>query len=234
MKKLAVLVSLYNAGDFIRNRLDNLMQSTMLDDMEIWCVNANSPDERDDTIPKEYNVRYVRLPERIGVYAAWNHAISNSQSQYICNANADDIVAPDCYERLVGLLQSKEGPGFAYPSWHCTAVPNQQWPPTIDVDFRAGQPGRYAGNIDVAGVGHFPLWSRALHDKLGLFDERFKALGDAEWWARCFYQGKAHFTWINEALACYLWRNGENLWHREINEVEWKMYHEAVARYRQA
>lgn len=222
---------MYNSGEWIKNRLDNLMQITVLPQSEIWCINANSPDQRDHDIPQQYPVKYVKLPERIGVYAAWNYIIKNSSSDYITNANTDDIVAPECYARLISELELNYQYDFAYPSWYTTSIPNQKWGQLSSIDA-SGCPGNFAGDIDRAGVGHFPLWRRSLHDKIGLFDESFKAAGDAEWWVRSYYKAQAKFCWVNEFLACYLWRNGENLWQREITSEEWVKFHTKVQEYR--
>jgi hypothetical protein len=235
MKKLVVMVSLYEAGNWIENRLDNLCHINNLAETEIWCVNANSPDIRDDLIPKKFPIQYVRLTDRISVYAVWNTIIRTTNSVYLTNANADDLVAPHCYHKLMATLDSfGETAGFAYPSWYTTSIPNLTW---AEVQHRAaadggGKPGHYNGNLERGGVGHFPLWRRSLHTRFGLFDERFRALADADWWARCWYVGHSHFRWVKEFMACYLWRSGENLWHREINENEWSLYHQQVALYR--
>lgn len=232
--KLVIMVSMYDSGEWIKNRLDNLMKITVLPQSEIWCINANSPDPRDHSIPQEYPVIYHKLDERIGVYAAWNYILQRSSSQYITNANTDDIVAPNCYEKLITFLEGHPKYDFVYPSWHCTTTPNQQWEHLSNIDM-GGQPGNFAGDLDRAGVGHFPLWRRSVHDRIGLFDESFKAAGDAEWWMRAYYKGNSQFYWYNEFLACYLWR-GEtdkpNLWQREITSEEWAKLHTKVQEYR--
>lgn len=235
MKKLAVLVSIYNAGDWIENRLDNLCRTATVNDQEIWVVNANSPDPRDDAIPRKFPVQYVKLSERIGVYAAWNYIIKNSESHYLTNANADDLIAPNGYERLMHVLDTMQDIAFTYPSWYTTGTPNLKWDQVVSSGLAAadGTPGTYVGDLGVAGVGHFPMWRRSLHAKYGLFDERFRALGDADWWARCFYIGHCQFRWLNNFLACYLWRDGENLWHQTVNEPEWELYHRKVGRYKE-
>ncbi len=233
-KQLTVMVSIYESGDWIENRLDNLTKILNLSDTEIWCINANSPDSRDDIIPQKFPVKYIKLPERIGVYAAWNHIIKESRGTYLTNANTDDIVAPNCYQSLISAIENTKA-GFAYPSWYTTAAPNLKWeeihshhPTKID---DGGRPGHYRGDLERGGVGHFPLWKRSLHDKLGLFDERFRALGDADWWARCFFKEQTGFVWVDAFLACYLWRSGENLWHKSINNHEWSLYHSNVQQY---
>jgi hypothetical protein len=135
-------------------------------------------------------------------------------------------VSPNLYRNLCGVLD--DGCDFAYPSWYTTGVENQQWGTLHSVDM-GGRPGHYAGDISIAGVGHFPMWRRSLHEKIGLFDERYMALGDADFWARCYYSAQAKFVWHNQFEACYLYRNGDNLWNREINGKEWDMYHNKLA-----
>lgn len=231
--RLAIMVSIYNSGEWLENRLQNLKNLDNFNECEIWCVNADSPDERDHTIGQKFkgqNIRYEKLNERITVYETWNHIIKSSDSQFVTNANTDDIVAPNCYSRLISALDSATQEfGFAYPNWYTASVPNQQWPPKQASPD--GRPGQYNGQIEKNGVGHFPLWRRSLHDKFGLFDTSFKALADAEWWARCYYGG-TKFIWYNEFLACYLWRSGDNLWHRAVNADEWKRYHGKVQEFR--
>lgn len=228
MKKLTVMVSIYESGEFIENRLANLLECTCLDDLDVWCVNANSPDENDDIIPRKFPFHYVKLDDRISVYETWNYIITNSQSHYLTNANTDDIVAPDCYTKLMAHLDN--GYDFAYCSWYTTHIPNQKWGELKSAD-PGGQPGQFQGNITRAGVGHFPVWRRSLHQKLGLFDTDFQALADAEWWTRCYCVGQAKFIWVNELLGCYLWRHGQNLWHRMVTPQEWELFHGKVQGY---
>lgn len=230
--KLTVMVSIYNSGDWIQNRIENLLESASKSDMEIWCVNANSPDPRDHEIPQRYPVKYIKLDERISVYETWNYIIERSNSLYIANANTDDLVSPNCYNKLMSALDSNPNVGFAYCSWYTTDVPNQKWATLANVS-PDGRPGNYAGDVKLAGVGHFPMWKRSLHDKLGLFDTEFQALSDADWWARCYHVGKTKFMWVNELLGTYLWRHGDNLWSRAITSKEWACYHTKVQQYQQ-
>lgn len=233
-KSTSAIVSVYNSSQWLENRLNNLLESDLGNDLQIICVNANSPDPKDHEILENYSkherIKYIKLNERITVYAAWNLAIKESLSKYVTNANSDDIVAPNCYSKLVNALEScgKEY-SFAYCSWYATDVPNQQWGNKHSID--PNNPGYYAGKIENGTVGHFPLWRRCLHTKYGYFDESLKALGDAEWWARCFYIGKQKFCWVSEYLGIYLWRHGENLWNKEITAEEWGKYHGLIQAY---
>lgn len=228
MPKLVAMVSIYDSGEWIYNRLLNLSKCD-LGDMEVWCVNADSPDPRDHEIPQQFPFKYVKLPQRLTVYETWNYIIQNSDSQYITNANTDDIVSPDCYTKLIQALDQYKG-DLSYCSWHTTALANQQWEELKE--YCSDRPGQYAGEISLAGVGHFPLWRRSLHDSLGLFDAQFKALGDVDWWSRCYHVGFSKFIWIQEYLGLYLWRNGQNLWHTQISQSEWDLFHQKLAKYK--
>lgn len=231
MKKLVAMVSMYQSGQFIENKLINLTESKAASDTEIWCLNANSPDERDREIPKKFNVKYIELKERNTVYQAWNHIIKESQSQYITNANTDDIVSPDCYNRMFQVLDTSDA-SFTYCDWYVTAKENQKWESKTDYEY-TGKTTPFHGDVATSVVGHFPMWRRDLHKKLGHFDERFKALGDAEWWARCYYKLAAKFVNIREPLGLYLYRNGQNLWHKSISTEEWQMFHKTVQGYKE-
>lgn len=238
MKKLTVMVSLYNSGKWIENRLNNLFESDCINDIEIWCANANSPDELDDTIPQKFPVQYIKFTEHHNVYATWNKIIQASNSEYITNANTDDLIAPNGYSRLMQELDSSNLEYmFAYPNWYTTEHDNLHWSQIPALSGPPDEPGRFTGDLGSGGVGHFPMYSRSLHIKCGLYDERFRALGDADWWTRCYYIANAQFNWVREPLAAYLWRGNrpgaENLWHRSVNEDEWGLYHSNAERYKQ-
>lgn len=233
MKKVTVMISIYQSSEWLHNRIKNILNSKNANELEIIAVNTNSPDPNDHTIPQEYPIKYIKLDQRLTVYETWNHIIQNSTAPYITNANTDDIVSPECYQTLSSILDQNPQVSFAYPSWYTTSTPNLQWNAVPNHAKADGKPGDYAGDLTTAGVGHFPMWRRSLHDQIGLFDTKFKALADAEWWARCYYKLRAKFHWHQSPLGCYLWRNHQNLWHKEINEIEWHNYHSLIQQYRQ-
>lgn len=238
MHKLTVMVSIYNSSAWLQNRIENLLDTTAYknNQMQIFLVNATSPDPLDHEIASRYggrhNCKYETIPW-CPVYQAWNYIIENSDSTYLANANTDDIVSPHCYERLMSILDSRDA-GYAYPSWYTTSTPNLQWAnvPGSKLVSSDGRPGHYNGNLEIGGIGHFPLYRRELHAKYGLYDEQFPALGDADFWARCYHVGKTKFIWHDEPLGCYLWRSGENLWHKQISTQEWNKYHHKVNQYK--
>jgi len=225
--KLTALVSLYNSGQFLENRINNLANTTAYKqgDLLIYLINASSPDPDDDRIANKFagmvNYTYEVIPH-CTVYAAWNHAISKVKTPFITNANADDIIHPDAYTTMMKMCNQHHSV-LAYCDWYMLDR-TQPWP---DQGFnlpthRAGQYNPQAGNMS---CGHFPLWKRSIHDQIGLFDPWFKALGDADLWYRCWISSIKNFIYVSNTLGGYQWRGGDNLWHRTheaIRHEEWK------------
>jgi GT2 family glycosyltransferase len=230
MKHITIMVSLYNSGEWLENRLTNIFESTNISDCEVICLNANSPDPRDHEIPQRFPVKYIKLDRRNTVYEAWNHIIENSDSLYITNANSDDLINPLAYNMMARTMDNDESIGMVYISWFCFNGTNLRWNDIITPTWE--RPGHYNGNTDTATVGHFPMWRRSLHYKLGLFDTSYKALADAEWWARVHYKSNFAIKWIDQPLGGYHYRNGQNLWHQSITAEEWDKYHRQVCQYK--
>ena len=93
---VTAIASIYKGAPFISRFMENISsQSIFKDRCELIIVDANSP-ENEFEVVRPYldrfpNVQYLRLPHRIGIYEAWNLAISGAQGKYITNTNVDDL-----------------------------------------------------------------------------------------------------------------------------------------------
>lgn len=229
---ITVLVSIYNSGRWIENRLDNIFSSTIKNNLNVVCINANSPDPLDDSVPRKFPCKYMKLNNDLSLYDTWNQIIKDHSTEYYTNANTDDIVSPNAYEKMLNIISKDRDLGCIYPSWHTTHIDNLKWADTANpnkCDHNGGQPGQFAGDVSRASPGHFPMWRRQLHDAVGYFDPSFTALADAHFWCRVHYKTKYKFLWLNEPLGCYLWRQGDNLWNRKISTEQWQRFHAEIA-----
>jgi len=233
MKKIALLVSQYNSGEWIEEKIVNILESAISNDIEIVCINADSPDPRDDEVPRKFKqIRYIKYPSRIGIYEAWNLAIKESTAPYIANANTDDLVAPHCYGSLAHVLDNHPKTGVTYCSWHTIGSDVKHWNQISPTKAADGQPGAYAGNFDTGQVGHFPLWRRSIHNQVGMFSDKLPSLGDAEFWARTYFRTKWNFEWLRAPLGAYRWRDGQNAWHAYMTDDQWPLLNQLIAQYR--
>jgi O-antigen biosynthesis protein len=213
--KITALVSLFNSSRWLRNRIQNLLETDAYrrGELLIFMLNCQSHDVGDDAIAVQYagvpRVHYEVYHEPCSVYAAWNYMIRRTITPYLTNANTDDVVAPDAYTKLMAACEAS-GSILAYPDWYVTNQENQRWP----INGWLDQNGYYSPESGQLSCGHFPVWKRELHNQVGLFDPSFRALGDADLWFRAWRMGIRNFCYHGEPLGGYLWRNGQNLWHR--------------------
>lgn len=227
MKKIAILVSQYNSGEWIEDRLQNILESDMSSDIEVLCINSNSPDNRDYSIPKKYPVRYIETNERVTIYEAWNIGIKECDAEYITNMNTDDLNHPEYCSKLSKILDNDKNIGVTYCSWVTMGVEPKRWSDVII--GRGDHPGNFVGCFERAQIGHFPLWRKSIHDKVGYFRTDLPSLGDAEFWSRIYYNTNSNFHWTREILGAYRWRDGENAWHKYMTDEQNALFNNLIA-----
>ena len=208
--KVAAIVSVFNARDFLRGRLDNLLGQSIADDMEIVCVNAGSHHHEDGYILQEYalahrNVTVINT-QRDPQMESWNIGIRATNATYVTNQNCDDRMAPWGLEVLLDALEQGGGSGadVAYGNAYCISDRESTWDgewtlfkeknsyPEGVIDWggkRFTPQALYGGCF----IGPFPMWRKALHERAGWFDPSFAYAGDYEMWLR-FAQAGARFA----------------------------------------
>ena len=102
MTKVSVVMPIYNAGDYIKDSLNNLLSQT-LDDIEIICVNDGSTDNSLEILEgfskKDSRVKILHQ-ENSGASIARNNGMKIVQGDYVYFIDADDIVTSDILEKL--------------------------------------------------------------------------------------------------------------------------------------
>lgn len=187
---VSAIVSMYNSQRFIRGCLDDLVGQTLFKkgELEIVVVNSGSQQNEDAVVrelqQKYDNIKYIRTDQRETVYQAWNRGIKTATGKYITNANTDDRLREDAYERKIQILENNPHIGVIYADQWISEVPNEKF---RDCKKERGLiwPEFFPElGISVCIFGSQPMWRRDLHEKYGLFDERFKSAGDFEFWSR--------------------------------------------------
>ncbi len=103
MKKVSVIIPVYNVENYLRKCLDSLVNQT-LKDIEIIVVNDGSPDNS-QTIIDEYVKKYPKkvvsvIQENGGQGAARNTGLLHATGEYIGYVDSDDYVEKNMYEEL--------------------------------------------------------------------------------------------------------------------------------------
>lgn len=105
MKKVSVIIPMYNAENTIEECMDSLVNQTIFSDIELVIVDDCSTD-RSPKIVMGYETRYpdsilfVRLDKNAGPGNARNIAMEYASGEYIGFVDSDDAVQPTMYEKL--------------------------------------------------------------------------------------------------------------------------------------
>lgn len=185
---VTAIVSSYNAEQFMRECLTDLVGQTIADRLEIIVVDAASP-EAEGAVVQDFqrrhaNITYIRTGSRIGVYAAWNMATRLARGTYITPMSTNDRLAPDAYERMADALASRPDVALVYGDSYITRSPHE----TFERHTRAGAfqwpDYSYEALLKSCQIGPHPMWRRSVHAEIGHFDESFTALGDQDFFIR--------------------------------------------------
>jgi hypothetical protein len=148
------------------------------------------------------NIVYKKLDRDPGLYAVWNLAILLARAPYLTNANVDDRLRPDCYEKHARALDEHPDIGLVYSDFYVTYYPNETFEKFHCHHVRTLPEFTPQEILNQPLPNNHPMWRRALHEKFGLFDESFRYSGDWEMWMR-LVAGGGKFMRVLGILGLY-------------------------------
>ena len=204
---VSMIASLYKGRAFIEKFLENVVSQTLFDRSELIIVDADSPDgeaEIIDAYQAVYpNIVYKRINYRLGIYDAWNVGVEMARGRFLTNTNLDDLRRQDSIALQASFLDTHADIDVAYQDFFYSFDPNLDFEEVEAFGFRSELPILTPNNLLLFNSPHnAPMWRKALHGEVGLFDTRYKSAGDYEFWARCVAAGKA-FGKINTPHVVY-------------------------------
>lgn len=105
MKKISVIVPVYNTDKYLAKCLDSLVNQT-LEDIEILVVNDGSSDNSQQII-EDYSLRFDQLKsfvkENGGLSDARNFGVERAEGEYIAFVDSDDFVDEAMFETMYVL-----------------------------------------------------------------------------------------------------------------------------------
>ena len=104
MKKLSVIVPIYNVEDYLLECLDSINESIRNIDAEVLLIDDGSMDGSSD-IAVDYSKEHAPFiyyrKENGGLSDARNYGAKRAGGEFIAFADSDDIVMPDAYENMI-------------------------------------------------------------------------------------------------------------------------------------
>lgn len=240
-----LITSVFRSDPFLRGFVRNMTGLVGYDKLieHVFVVSSLSDVEisaLDVLLGERSNVLVLWHRQDPGLYECWNRGIRLARTDYVSNANVDDLRHP---RQVVSLLRRLE----AHPEVAVAAtalVPFHEYPqdgvlPAASEIWYQDSAGRF-GFTDLArpvgsdwsglephNMPHcMPVWRRSLHANHGWFEEsRFGTYADWAFWLRVLERGEA--GWLeSEALSFYFVnpgshnRRGSQLddWHRAVED----------------
>lgn len=156
MPKISVIMPAYNGGRYIAEAIESILNQTC-QDFELIIVNDGSTDGTADIVNQYIDhpkVTIVHHSSNLGVSAAKNSGIADSQGKYLVFAAADDIQEPERLEAPLLLLE--EDPTLDMVFIDCIMVDEQNRP----LNRRKGYPeGMTSENAILYQLKRNHLWS---------------------------------------------------------------------------
>ena len=182
---VSAIVSTYNSEKFIRGKILDLLQQTIVNKMEIIIVNSGSKQNEEEII-KDFltlpNIHYIKTEKRESVYAAWNRGIKKSQGMYITNANTDDRLKKNALEILSSTLMLDPEIALVYADQYYSQIPNQTFEEVLSskkTKLYSFPDYNYFHQLDRCLVCSQPMWRASLHFEDNIwFDEKYEICGD--------------------------------------------------------
>ena len=204
---VSIITSVFRGEKFIDGFMEDITRQSYFPKCELIMVDCNegkSTYERDviQSYQKKYpNIHYHCLEKDPGVYGAWNYAISHSNGDYITNANLDDRRSYNAIELCYLFAKQNPSKDLVYPCFLVTDKPNENFYITRTRQvFNTMEFSKQ--NMRYCPPGCMPLWKKSLHEKNGMFNEKYTSAGDLEFWLRCVKSG-SEFIRLNVLLGLY-------------------------------
>lgn len=237
--KVSVIVSMYNVADKFPAFLRGLLGFTEVTrrGMELILVDSNSSDETHDVVLGELDraqaggeaisTLYVRTPTRETIQRAWNRGIALSRGAYLAFLGVDEMNRPDALDLMADYLDRRTGIDWVQGTALVTEV-NKSGGFVRDVmPYNRVFDNCVMHYLDTCFIGYVgALYRRSLHDRVGYYDDRFRAAGDTEFKNRALPHMRV--ATIPECLGFFWNYPEERTTHSPTAEIEdiraWYLY----------
>lgn len=197
----SIITVCYNSGQTIERTICSVLNQTFKD-YEYWIIDGGSTDSTLDIVTSYTNSfdgkLFVISEPDLGIYNAMNKGIKHSKGRIIGIINSDDWLEPDALSLVAESASNcTDAVKHIYCGWVNFHYDNGK---TIVLRTNETRHMRYHKKVDM-GVRHPATFvGHYVYDKLGIFDEGFKIMADADFIFRCT-EAQIPFIFLNSVLT---------------------------------
>jgi glycosyltransferase involved in cell wall biosynthesis len=235
--KVSIVIPVYNAGKYIKECLDSVINQTY-NDIEVIAINDGSTDNSLEILKKYSNKIQLITKENGGTASALNNGIRVMTGEWFKWLSADDVLYPYAIEELVNEtknLQNKKNT-ILYSNYEIIDSNGNLMKQFIEpnynnesqFDFNLMLLDHYIGN------GTTSLIHKSALDEYGYFDETLGFAEDYELWLRfCLLHNcrlhlvpktlakyRVHSTQLSKEKAQKALENAEKIRNLILNKIE--------------
>jgi glycosyltransferase involved in cell wall biosynthesis len=113
--RVSVAIPAFNAESWIGDAIESVLRQTF-SDFELVVVDDASQDGTAEVASAvtDDRIRLVRNPANLGHSGNWNRAVSLCRAPFVKFLCADDVLRPDCLEKMVGLAEAEPSVGMVF------------------------------------------------------------------------------------------------------------------------
>lgn len=111
-KLLTISIAAYNVESYIRETLDSIIKSKYIDDIEVFVIDDDSPDDTLSVVNKEYADKYplsiFAVHKSNGGYGTTvNYAVDNASGLFFKILDGDDLFDTNGLDRLIEFIKKE-------------------------------------------------------------------------------------------------------------------------------
>ena len=220
--RLSVIVSIYNGEKFLQQFLQNVVNQTCINDIEVLLLDAQSTDNTKNII-EQFNhpsLIYHLLDKKYSIYETWNIGISLSKSNFLTNWNIDDRRKNSSLESQILYMENNPlcDVCYGYIAW--SFKENEKFEENNLTNLYPCYDVTAETMMENNSPHCMPLWRKKLHDKFGFFNTEYATAADFDFWMRCL-EGGVNFQKIYEIVGLYYYNpNGLSTHMKSTNMQE--------------
>lgn len=201
--KISVLMSVYNADKYLTEAMDSILAQTY-PDFEMIVVNDKSTDKSGDILKafaqKDPRIVILENAQNLGLTRSLNRGLAIAKGEYVARMDADDISAPDRFQKQVAFLDMH--PDYSFVSCIGRYIDENGNPEQLR-PFPETNEEIYAMMPKVDAVMHpGVMFRRKDIAQIGNYCEDFRVVQDYDLWFRGMAAGYKFYN-IQEPLVLF-------------------------------
>lgn len=201
---VSVCIPTYQGAAFLSATIDSVLNQSY-PHYEIWILDDNSPDDTQAIVSRytDPRIRYVRHVQNLGPEGNWNRCLALAQGKYFKLLPHDDLLAPDCLQEQVAVLEADRAHEIALV-FGSRGIIDPQGRTFLTRGLPRTKAGRIGGlslikrciraGTNLIGEPGNGLFRSELIKNVGAYDATYPYLVDLDYWFRLLLYGDAYYS----------------------------------------